>query len=181
VDTELFLPHGGLFKPICVSPIRIGFYLFCRQVSSMEKIKVCIQKIVGSEDIPLPTYMTEQAAGMDICAAVSEEIIILPGQRQKIPTGIMISLPEGYEAQIRPRSGLAINQGITLLNSPGTIDADYRGEIALIVINHGSEPFTVTRRMRLAQMVVQKIFQVDWVEASELDNTSRGSGGFGHT
>ncbi len=147
----------------------------------MEKIKVSIQKIAGSEDIALPVYMTDQSAGMDICAAVTEETIILPGKRQKIPTGICISLPDGYEAQIRPRSGLAINQGITLLNSPGTIDADYRGEIALIVINHGSEPFEVTRGMRLAQMVVQSIFRVDWVEVSKLDNTSRGNGGFGHT
>jgi dUTP pyrophosphatase len=147
----------------------------------MEKIKVSIQKIAGSEDISLPAYMTDQSAGMDICAAVNEETIILPGQRKKIPTGISIALPEGYEAQIRPRSGLAINQGITLLNSPGTIDADYRGEIALIVINHGSAPFAVTRGMRLAQMVVQKIFQVDWVEVAELNNTSRGTGGFGHT
>jgi dUTP pyrophosphatase len=147
----------------------------------MEKIKVSIQKIAGSEDIPLPAYMTDQSAGMDICAAVSEETIILPGQRQKIPTGIKIALPNGYEAQIRPRSGLAINQGVTLLNSPGTVDADYRGEIALIVINHGNEPFAVTRGMRLAQMVVQKIFQVDWAEDAELDDTSRGSGGFGHT
>jgi dUTP pyrophosphatase len=147
----------------------------------MEKIKVHIKKMVGSEDIPLPAYMTAQSAGMDICAAVTEDTVIMPGQRQKIPTGIMIALPVGYEAQIRPRSGLAINQGITLLNSPGTIDADYRGEIALIVINHGSKPFTVSRGMRLAQMVVQKIFQADWFEVSELDNTSRGSGGFGHT
>jgi dUTP pyrophosphatase len=147
----------------------------------MEKIKVSIQKIAGSEDISLPAYMTDQSAGMDICAAVNEETIILPGQRKKIPTGISIALPEGYEAQIRPRSGLAINQGITLLNSPGTIDADYRGEIALIVINHGSAPFAVTRGMRLAQMVVQKIFQVDWVEVAELNKTSRGTGGSGHT
>ena len=147
----------------------------------METIKVSIQKIAGSEDISLPAYMTEQSAGMDICAAVSEETIIMPGKRQKIPTGISIALPEGYEAQIRPRSGLAINQGITLLNSPGTIDADYRGEIALIVINHGTDPFVVTRGMRLAQMVVQKILRVDWVEASKLESTSRGSGGFGHT
>jgi dUTP pyrophosphatase len=92
-----------------------------------------------------------------------------------------VALPEGYEAQIRPRSGLALNNGVTLLNSPGTIDADYRGEIALIVINHGEETFVVKRGMRLAQMVVQKIFQVDWVETAELNNTSRGSGGFGHT
>jgi dUTP pyrophosphatase len=111
--------------------------------------------------------MTNQAAGMDIFAAVIEEEIILPGQRKKIPTGIAVALPEGYEAQIRPRSGLALNNGVTLLNSPGTIDADYRGEIALIVINHGEEPFVVKRGMRLAQMVVQKIFQVDWVETSD--------------
>ena len=147
----------------------------------MENIKVSIQKIAGSEDISLPAYMTDQSAGMDICAAVTEETIITPGQRRKIPTGICIALPEGYEAQIRPRSGLAINQGITLLNSPGTIDADYRGEIALIVINHGKEPFAVTRGMRLAQMVVQKILRVNWVESSKLESTSRGAGGFGHT
>ena len=125
--------------------------------------------------------MTNQAAGMDIFAAVIEEEIILPGQRKKIPTGIKIALPEGYEAQIRPRSGLAINQGITLLNSPGTIDADYRGEIALIVINLGEEPFIVKRGMRLAQMIIQKICRLDWIETAELTNTSRGSGGFGHT
>lgn len=147
----------------------------------MEKIKICIQKLAGNEDIPLPQYMTGQAAGMDIFAAVPEEDIILPGQRKKIPAGIAIVLPEGYEAQIRPRSGLALSNGITLLNSPGTIDADYRGEILLIVINHGEEPFAVKRGMRLAQMVVQKIIQVDWVESTELNNTSRGSGGFGHT
>jgi dUTP pyrophosphatase len=147
----------------------------------MEKIKVYIQKISGAEDIPLPQYMTDQAAGMDIFAAVVEDEIILPGQRKKIATGIAIALPEGYEAQIRPRSGLALKNGLTLLNSPGTIDADYRGEIGLIVINHGEEPFVVKRGMRLAQMVVQKVLQVDWKEASALNDTSRGDGGFGHT
>jgi dUTP pyrophosphatase len=147
----------------------------------MKKIEAFIQKISGNDDIPLPRYMTNQAAGMDIFAAVTDEEIILPGQRKKIPTGIKIALPEGYEAQIRPRSGLAINQGITLLNSPGTIDADYRGEIALIVINLGEEPFIVKRGMRLAQMIIQKICRLDWVETTELTNTSRGSGGFGHT
>jgi dUTP pyrophosphatase len=147
----------------------------------MEIIKVCIQKLAGNEDIPLPQYMTDHAAGLDIFAAVPEEEIVLPGQRKKIPTGIKVALPEGYEAQIRPRSGLALKQGITLLNSPGTIDADYRGEIALIVINHGEEPFVVKRGMRLAQMVVQKILHVDWAETDELKTTSRGSGGFGHT
>jgi len=147
----------------------------------MEKIKVNIQKVSGNEDISLPQYMTDQAAGMDIFAAVSEEEIILPGQRKKIPTGIAIALPEGYEAQIRPRSGLALKNGVTLLNSPGTIDADYRGEIALIVINHGEEPFTIKRGMRLAQMVVQKVLQVEWEETPELKDTKRGDGGFGHT
>lgn len=147
----------------------------------MEKIQIHIQKIAGSEDIPFPKYMTEQAAGMDIFAAVSADETILPGERRKIPTGIAIALPDGYEAQIRPRSGLAIHQGIALLNSPGTIDADYRGEIALIVINHGLEPFIVQRGMRLAQMVIQRVCQAQWIESTELDATIRGKGGFGHT
>ncbi len=144
-------------------------------------LKAFIKKTPGNDDIPLPQYMSALAAGMDIFAAVDDEEIIQPGQRKKIPTGIQISLPEGYEAQIRPRSGLALHQGITLLNSPGTIDADYRGEIALIVINHGQEPFVVKRGMRLAQIVVQKICRLQWVETARLDDTSRGSGGFGHT
>ena len=118
---------------------------------------------------------------MDIFAAVLSDETIQPGERRKIPTGIAISLPEGYEAQIRPRSGLAVHNGITLLNSPGTIDADYRGEIALIVINHGESPFVVQRGMRLAQMVIQKICQAQWVESDTLDETVRGGGGFGHT
>jgi len=147
----------------------------------MEKIKVHIQKSAGTEDIPLPQYMSEQAAGMDLFASVTSDETIQPGERRKIPTGIALSLPEGYEAQIRPRSGLAIHQGITLLNSPGTIDADYRGEIALIVINHGQAPFLVHRGMRLAQMVIQKVCQVQWVESSTLSETARGNGGFGHT
>jgi dUTP pyrophosphatase len=147
----------------------------------MGKISICIQKIAGNEDIPLPKYMTNQAAGMDIFAAVAEEEIILPGERKKIPTGIAIALPDGFEAQIRPRSGLAIKEGITLLNSPGTIDADYRGEIALIVINHGEKPFIIRRGQRLAQMVIQRVYQVEWLEAEELLSTARGSGGFGHT
>jgi dUTP pyrophosphatase len=147
----------------------------------MEKVKVCIQKLTGNDDIPLPSYMTDQAAGMDISAAVTKNEVIAPGERIKVPTGIAIALPEGYEAQIRPRSGLAINHGITLLNSPGTIDADYRGEISLIVINHGNEPFTIYRGLRLAQMVVQKIYQVDWDLSRDLKTTVRGTGGFGHT
>jgi dUTP pyrophosphatase len=148
---------------------------------SMEKIKVCVQKLAGNDDIPLPQYMTDQAAGMDIFAAVTADEIISPGERKKIPTGIAVALPAGYEAQIRPRSGLALKHGITLLNAPGTIDADYRGEIALIVINHGEEPFTVNRGLRLAQMIIQKICQVEWVPSGDLKATTRGAGGFGHT
>ena len=147
----------------------------------MKKVKVCIQRLPGNDDIPLPRYMTDQAAGMDIFSAVADEEIILPGQRKKIATGIAIALPEGYEAQIRPRSGLALKNGVTLLNTPGTIDADYRGEIGLIVINHGEEAFIVKRGMRLAQMVVQRVCRVDWEETAKLAKTVRGSGGFGHT
>jgi dUTP pyrophosphatase len=150
-------------------------------LEKMEKVKVCIQKLPGNEDIPLPQYMTVLSAGMDIFAAVAQEEIILPGERKKIATGIAIALPEGYEAQIRPRSGLSLKNGITLLNSPGTIDADYRGEIGLIVINHGEDPFVIKRGMRMAQMVVQKVLHVEWIETSELKNTKRGDGGFGHT
>lgn len=147
----------------------------------METIRIFIHKTPGNEDIPLPAYMTAQAAGMDICAAVAGEQIILPAERARIPAGIAVALPDGYEAQIRPRSGLAAHHGITLLNSPGTIDADYRGEIGLIVINHGSKPFTVKRGMRLAQMVIQRICRVQWIEADGLEPTERGAGGFGHT
>jgi len=146
-----------------------------------QQIKVFVQRTSGNDDIPLPQYMTELAAGMDIFAAVTNDEIIKPGERKKIPTGIKIALPAGYEAQIRPRSGLALNQGITLLNSPGTIDADYRGEIALIVINHGHDPFVIKRGMRLAQMVIQKICRIQWRESDDLPETPRGSGGFGHT
>jgi len=147
----------------------------------MEKVEIPVRRLPNNEDIPLPQYMTAQAAGMDLSAAVVRDEIVLPGQRAKIPTGIAIALPQGYEAQIRPRSGLALEHGITLLNSPGTIDADYRGEIALIVINHSQEPFVVRRGMRLAQMVVSKVCQVRWRETDRLDNTARGTGGFGHS
>ncbi|HON58811.1 MAG TPA: dUTP diphosphatase [Smithella sp.] len=147
----------------------------------MEKIEIPIRRLPGNEDMALPRYMTRQAAGMDLSAAVVRDEVVLPGQRAKIPTGIAIALPEGYEAQIRPRSGLALKHGITLLNSPGTIDADYRGEIALILINHSQEPFVVQRGMRLAQMVISRVCQAQWLETDRLDDTPRGDGGFGHT
>jgi dUTP pyrophosphatase len=146
-----------------------------------EKIEIIIQRLPGNEDIPLPRYMTEHAAGMDIHAAPAGDVVLLPGERTMIPTGIAVQLPEGYEAQIRPRSGLALKNGVTLVNTPGTIDADYRGEIGIIMINHGKEPFVVKRGDRVAQMVVQQICRVTWVPHQHLDQTTRGNGGFGHT
>ncbi len=144
-------------------------------------VRVAIERLGGSEDLPLPRYMTEHAAGMDIVAAVEAQIVIAPGERALVPTGIAIALPEGYEAQIRPRSGLALKNGVTLVNSPGTIDADYRGEIRIILINHGTEPFVVRRGDRIAQMVVAPFSRVIWDFRQGLSDTARGSGGFGHT
>jgi dUTP pyrophosphatase len=118
---------------------------------------------------------------MDICAAVETDETIFPGERKIIPTGIAIAVPEGYEAEIRPRSGLAIKNGVTLVNSPGTIDADYRGEIGIILINHGEEPFVIRRGDRIAQMIVHRVCKVSWIECQQLDTTIRGHGGFGHT
>ena len=129
----------------------------------------------------LPTYATEQSAGMDLTAALEEAVELAPGDRALIPTGISIALPPGYEAQIRPRSGLAIKNGVTVLNTPGTVDADYRGEIKVVLINHGQEDFTVERGMRIAQMVIARHTNVKWKVVKELDETQRGAGGFGST
>ena len=147
----------------------------------MEQISVAITRLSGSEDLPLPGYMTDHAAGMDLVAAVSSDLVLPPGQRALVPTGIAIALPRGFEAQIRPRSGLALKNGITLVNTPGTIDADYRGEIRIILINHGNEPFVVRRGDRIAQMIVAPVCRVRWDVQAALPSTDRGSGGFGHT
>ena len=147
----------------------------------MEPIRVAITRLHGSEDLPLPGYMTDHAAGMDLMAAVQEDLVLSPGQRALVPTGIAIALPEGFEAQVRPRSGLALKNGVTLVNTPGTIDADYRGEIRVILINHGTEPFAVRRGDRIAQMIVAPVCRVRWDEQAALNATDRGSGGFGHT
>lgn len=125
--------------------------------------------------------MTSHSAGMDLYADLVEEVILYPGMRMLVPTGIAIALPEGYEAQIRPRSGLALKHGISLVNSPGTIDSDYRGEISVIIINHGAESFVIKRGERVAQMVVSRFERVEWQEAAELEFSFRGDGGFGHT
>ena len=132
-------------------------------------------------DIPLPRYMTPHSAGMDICAAVSEPLILAPGDIALIPTGFAIALPNGHEAQIRPRSGLAVKHGIGLINSPGTIDADYRGEVKIALINHGRSDFTINRGERIAQMVIHQVCQARIALVEELDTSSRDAGGFGHT
>lgn len=118
---------------------------------------------------------------MDLLAAVAEDAVILPGKRRLIPTGVVVALPEGYEAEVRPRSGLALKHGVTLVNAPGTIDADYRGEIGVILINHGQEPFLIRRGDRIAQMVVHRVCRAVWATSGELPPTERGGGGFGHT
>ena len=147
----------------------------------MEQISVAITRLGGSEDLPLPRYMTDRAAGMDLLAAVEDDLVLAPGCRALVPTGIAIALPEGFEAQVRPRSGLAAKNGVTVLNAPGTIDADYRGEIKAILINHGNEDFTIERGMRIAQMVIAPVTQVAVREATQASETTRGAGGFGST
>ena len=147
----------------------------------MPPVEVRVSVDPGCEDLPLPSYETEHAAGMDLRAAVTEPLVLAPGQRELVPTGLRIALPEGYEAQVRPRSGLAYKYGISLLNSPGTIDADYRGEIRVILANLGQETFTIRRGDRIAQMIVAPVTRVAWVPSDTLDETERGEGGFGHT
>jgi dUTP pyrophosphatase len=131
------------------------------------------------DDIPLPQYATDHSSGMDLRS--SEEVTLAPGEFKMVPTGIAIEIPIGFEGQVRPRSGLAAKHGVTCLNSPGTIDADYRGEVKVILINHGKNPVTFTRGERIAQLIISKYEKVDVVDAEELTETSRGSGGFGHT
>jgi dUTP pyrophosphatase len=144
-------------------------------------VKVAVRRLPGTEDLPLPEYATPGAAGVDLRAAVDEETTLPPGGWCVVPTGIAIALPEGYEGQVRPRSGLALKHGVTLLNTPGTVDADYRGEVKVILINLGKEPFTVRRGDRIAQLVVQPVARIVWRETSSLEETDRGDGGFGHT
>lgn len=147
----------------------------------MERIKIQVKRLAGFEDLPLPQYMTPYAAGMDLFAALESEVIISPGQRKLISTGISIALPQGFEAQVRPRSGLAIKHGIGILNSPGTIDADYRGEVKIILENFGETPFPIRRGDRIAQLVLQRVIQGEWVVVTELPQSERNDGGFGHT
>jgi dUTP pyrophosphatase len=140
-----------------------------------------VVRLPHAEGLPLPSYATDGAAGMDLLAAVAAPVVILPGGRALVPTGLTIALPHGYELQVRPRSGLALKHGITLPNSPGTIDEDYRGELGVIVLNAGTEPFTVERGMRIAQAVIAPVVRAAWREVATLPETARGAGGFGST
>ena len=144
-------------------------------------IMVAITRLSHGDGLDLPAYATEHAAGMDLAAAVADPVVLAPGARALIPTGLALALPPGFEAQIRPRSGLALCHGIGVLNSPGTIDADYRGEVGVILINHGDQPFTVERGMRIAQMVVAPYTRVAWNLTERLAESVRGEGGFGST
>ena len=144
----------------------------------MPQLKV---KIVNQSEHPLPAYATSGSSGMDLKASISEDIVLNPLERTLVPTGLFIELPEGFEAQIRPRSGLAIKQGLTCLNTPGTIDADYRGEVKVILINLSNDPQTIHSGDRVAQMVIQKVEMIQWIPVEELNETVRAAGGFGHT
>ena len=144
-------------------------------------IETPVQRLDHAADLPLPGYASEQASGMDLLAAVEGPVTLAPGERALVPTGIAFALPPGYEAQVRPRSGLAAKQGVTVLNTPGTIDADYRGEVKVILINLGKEPVTLERGARIAQLVVAPVTRVAWQPVTDLDATARGEGGFGST
>ena len=147
----------------------------------MSKLRVPIKRLKNSINLGLPSYASESSVGADLLAAISETLTLPPGDRRLVPSGIAIALPKGYEAQVRPRSGLALKYGVTCLNSPGTIDSDYRGEISVILINHGSEAFHISRGMRIAQLVIAPYCSADWDVTLSLDKTIRGKGGFGST
>src|SRR4051812_22401599 len=149
-----------------------------RRASGM---KVGIKRLAHAQDLPLPAYATAGSAGLDLLAAIDTEIALAPGARLAVPCGIAIELPHGVEAQVRPRSGLALNHGITCLNAPGTIDSDYRGEIKAILINHGDKPFAITRGTKIAQMVIARHEQAELIESQALSDSARGAGGFGST
>ncbi|MGY6551180.1 MAG: dUTP diphosphatase [Erythrobacter sp.] len=144
-----------------------------------EPVAVRLKRLAHGADLPLPAYATSGAAGMDVVAA--EDVVIAPGARHPVATGFALAIPPGFEIQVRPRSGLALKHGITVPNTPGTIDSDYRGELKVLLINHGTEPFAITRGDRVAQLVLAPVVQAMWEETSELDETERGAGGFGST
>jgi dUTP pyrophosphatase len=144
-------------------------------------ITLSIKRKAGCEDLPLPRYMSEAAAGMDVCAAVEGDVVLAPGEIKLVPTGLYVAVPVGYEIQVRPRSGLALKHGLVIVNSPGTIDADYRGEVGIIVGNIGRQTYTITRGLRIAQLIVAAVARAEVEVVSELPETDRGTGGFGHS
>jgi dUTP pyrophosphatase len=144
-------------------------------------MKLSVMRLDHARDLPLPRYATAGSAGLDLIAAIDTDIEILPGDRLAVPCGIAIALPEGYEAQVRPRSGLALNHGVTVLNAPGTIDSDYRGEVKAILVNFGTAPFRISRGTKIAQLIIARAEHAELVEASELPDSARGQGGFGST
>ena len=147
----------------------------------MSAVGVSIVRLPHGADLDFPAYATAHAAGMDLMAAIDAPLTLAPGERALVPTGIAVALPEGYEAQVRPRSGLAAKHGITVLNSPGTIDADYRGEVKVILINHGRDPFVIEPKSRIAQFILAPVTRIVWTAVEELPETARGEGGFGST
>ena len=149
--------------------------------NTINRVTVDLHRLANSAGLPLPSYATQDSVGADLMAAIDKPILLVPGDRVLVPTGIALGVPIGFEAQVRPRSGLAIKHGITGLNSPGTIDSDYRGEIGVILINHGTEPFRIERGMRIAQLVVAPVVRAVWYELEVLEQTERGTGGFGST
>lgn len=156
-------------------------YADIEPAAAARQVTIAVTRLPHNPDLPLPAYETEQSAGMDLAAAIDEALTLAPGARALVPTGLAIALPAGYEAQVRPRSGLAARDGITVLNTPGTVDADYRGEVKVILINLGDAPFTVERGMRIAQMVIAPVTQGIFEEVETLPETARGDGGFGST
>ncbi len=147
----------------------------------MKRVKVLIRRVEGNNDLPLPMSATKGSAGLDLSACTQGEITLMPGERKVIPTGFAVALPEGYEAQVRPRSGTALKLGLSMVNTPGTIDSDYRGEIKVIAINVGKKPIILKRGDRIAQMVISQVPKVELIQVDELPETERGSGGFGHS
>ena len=147
----------------------------------MSEIPVSIRQLPNGEGLPLPAYATAQSSGLDLAAALSDDVVIGPGEHAVVPTGVAIALPDGFEAQVRPRSGLAAKHAVTVLNSPGTIDTDYRGEIRVVLANHGAASFTVSRGMRIAQLVIAPVSRIVWNEVDALADSPRGEGGFGST
>lgn len=147
----------------------------------MTQVEIAVTRLPHNTDLPLPAYETAQSAGMDLAAAIDAPVTLAPGARAMVPTGLAIALPAGYEAQVRPRSGLAAKNGVTVLNTPGTVDADYRGEVKVILINLGDDAFEIERGMRIAQMVIAPVTQASFAEVDTLPETARGMGGFGST